>query len=42
VGNRFVAGNFERAANRAGRTNDLFGHARILACGQNTCELTHA
>ena len=31
--NGFVAGNFERAADRAGRTNDLFGHARILARG---------
>ena len=25
--NGFVAGNFERAADRAGGTNDLFGHA---------------
>ena len=31
--NGFVAGNFERAADRASRTNDLFGHARILARG---------
>jgi hypothetical protein len=31
--NGFVAGNFERTADRAARANDLFGHSRILACG---------
>ena len=33
VRNGFVPGNFDRAADRAGRANDLFGHARILTCG---------
>jgi hypothetical protein len=33
MGNGFVAGNFDRAADRAGGANDLFGHARILARG---------
>jgi hypothetical protein len=29
--NGLVAGHFERAADRADWTNDLFGHVRILA-----------
>ncbi len=29
MGNGFVAGNFQRAANGTGRTNELFGHPRI-------------